>query len=421
MAARVCLVTTGQPSTNPRLVKEADALTDAGYQVHVIAAHWTGWASETDPELMARRRWSLELIDWRRDRQPWLFWKTRIRHRMANAALAIPTVGPQLANPAIGRLTPELGAAARGRPADLYIAHNLGALPAAASAARLHRARLGFDAEDLHSGQFPRADASPLKAAVERTERRYVPLCDYVTAAAPGIAEFYQELRPGRRVAVVLNVFPLADRPAQRRSRLQPGPLRLYWFSQTIGPGRGLEHVLEALGRIAALPVELHLRGVWASGFEAEFRGRAASLGLGPNQIVWHSPAGPDEMVRLAGTFDVGLALEPGDTVNSDLALSNKVFTCLLAGVPVLATATTAQQALATQCAGAVVVTPPRDALAMAAAIRRWHDDRAELDRLSQVAWDLATSRFNWEAENAAFLKEVATVLESAAAGAVCA
>jgi len=29
----VCLVTPGQPSTNPRLVKEADALAEAGYDV----------------------------------------------------------------------------------------------------------------------------------------------------------------------------------------------------------------------------------------------------------------------------------------------------------------------------------------------------------------------------------------------------
>ena len=28
---RICLVTTGQPSTNPRLVKEADALAAEGY------------------------------------------------------------------------------------------------------------------------------------------------------------------------------------------------------------------------------------------------------------------------------------------------------------------------------------------------------------------------------------------------------
>lgn len=39
IATRVCLVTTGQPACNPRLVKEADALIDAGFDVHVVAAY----------------------------------------------------------------------------------------------------------------------------------------------------------------------------------------------------------------------------------------------------------------------------------------------------------------------------------------------------------------------------------------------
>jgi len=39
MSARVCLVTTGQPACNPRLVKEADALAEAGFDVHVVAAY----------------------------------------------------------------------------------------------------------------------------------------------------------------------------------------------------------------------------------------------------------------------------------------------------------------------------------------------------------------------------------------------
>ena len=38
--SRICLVTPGQPSTNPRLVKEADALCEAGYDVQVVACKY---------------------------------------------------------------------------------------------------------------------------------------------------------------------------------------------------------------------------------------------------------------------------------------------------------------------------------------------------------------------------------------------
>ena len=53
-------------------------------------------------------------------------------------------------------VVPELAHAAAAVAADLYIAHNLAALPAARHAARRHRGRLGFDAEDYHRGQFCR-------------------------------------------------------------------------------------------------------------------------------------------------------------------------------------------------------------------------------------------------------------------------
>ncbi len=83
---RVCLVTTGQPSTNPRLVKEADALTDSGFDVAVVGAHWTDWATAADQRLLASRPWTFTFVDWRRDRAPWLFTKSRIRHWAARKA-----------------------------------------------------------------------------------------------------------------------------------------------------------------------------------------------------------------------------------------------------------------------------------------------------------------------------------------------
>lgn len=45
---RICLVTPGQPSTNPRLVKEAGALAGVGYDVQVVACKYQEWADEVD-------------------------------------------------------------------------------------------------------------------------------------------------------------------------------------------------------------------------------------------------------------------------------------------------------------------------------------------------------------------------------------
>ena len=188
MKASVCLVTTGQPSTNPRAVKEADALSEAGYEVRLIGAQWADWADAADERLLAGRPWKGEVIRWKRSAAPARFWWTRGRHHAARAALSWPGLKKAALPAAVGRVTPELTARARQIRADLYIAHNLGALPAAAAAARRWGSRLGFDAEDFHSGQFAPGDRSASWRATRDAEARWIPACDYVTAAAPGIA-----------------------------------------------------------------------------------------------------------------------------------------------------------------------------------------------------------------------------------------
>ena len=407
---RICLVTTGQPSTNPRLVKEADALAAEGYYVHVVGAHWADWADRYDQSILATRSWSASILDWRRDSNAWLYWKTGVRHRVSRWFEAWASASGFRSLSAAGRLSPELARAAAAWPADLYIAHNLGALPAAAAAARRHGAAIGFDAEDFHRGQF--TDGGERELA-RRIETRYLPLCTYVSAASPGIAESYAELC-ARPPVVLLNVFPLSARPAQLEERV-PGPLRLYWFSQLIGRDRGLEDAVRALGLLRDLPVELHVQGEWQSGFEQELRRIATDGGLAPNRLIHHLPASPDEIVRLASRFDAGLALEPGHTANSDRALSNKVFTYLLAGLPVIASATSAQAALGMQLGSAARVVAPGDVSALASAIRRWIDDPASLESAKQTAWHLGETRFNWDLEQRRFLEVVRHALRQAA------
>ena len=62
IAKKIVIVTTGQPSTNPRMVKEADALVEAGHQVKVYYLFWTTWANETDKSLLQDVQWEYELV-----------------------------------------------------------------------------------------------------------------------------------------------------------------------------------------------------------------------------------------------------------------------------------------------------------------------------------------------------------------------
>jgi hypothetical protein len=55
--ATICLVTPGHLGSNPRIVKEADALTEHGYQVHVVFAQTHQRDLDRDASILAKSRW----------------------------------------------------------------------------------------------------------------------------------------------------------------------------------------------------------------------------------------------------------------------------------------------------------------------------------------------------------------------------
>src|SRR5262249_32359711 len=146
------------------------------------------------------------------------------------------------------------------------------------------------------------------------------------------IAAEYRRVH-GVEAAVIHNTFPL---PAEAPdfSRRDPSTLRLYWFSQTIGPGRGLEQAIAAIGR-AGVAAELTLlgkpHGTFLDALQAIARTDAPHL-----RIVHRAPVPPDAMVDMARGYDIGLALEMSPSRNREICLPNKALTYILAGVPVL-------------------------------------------------------------------------------------
>src|SRR5207302_1557690 len=151
---------------------------------------------------------------------------------------------------------------------------------------------------------------------------------------------------------VLLNVFPRAQAPscAPPAGAAQPGP-SVYWFSQTIGPDRGLECAVRAIARARTRP-HLYLRGSPAAQFADRLREIAGEAGAAGRFHIL-PPEAPTAMVRLAAPYDVGLVSETGHTPNRCLTLGNKLFTYLLAGVPAVMSDTPAHRAFIEQVGGA--------------------------------------------------------------------
>ena len=404
---RVTVVTAGHLSTCPRMLKAADALHDAGYEVRVISTLHTRWAAAADRELHARRSWRWEPIPCGRRQAPLTWAVTGVRTRAACAAAR--ALGGEVPYPlavrAFTRTHAELVRAIVRQPADLLYGGTTGALAALVDAARLSGTPAGVDFEDFHCGEHAAAGTGALMNDLAATiMARVVAEASFVTAGSAAIAAAC-EARFGVRPVVINNVFGL---PAAPRARAGGGPLRLYWFSQTIGPGRGLEDVIRGAGR-AGIACELHLRGRPAAGYAAALQ-RLAAQAAPDLRLAVHAPSAPDGMVDACRGFDAGIAAEQEEVPNRALSLSNKALTYPLAGLAMVLTDTPGQRPLATDLRGDAVVVAPGDGEALADGLARWAAARSLLRRAQEAAWDAARSRWHWEhaLERGALLERVA-------------
>ncbi len=401
----VCLITPGHVASTPRLVKNADALAEAGYRVHVVSGRHFAPADALDDTLLARAKWSHTCVDFR---SGWMAGMRKLLRYGARRALRFPSIASlRLAARAHHAETFHLARSAAVVPAQLYLGHCLAGLPAAAFAAAARGVGCGFDAEDFH-------DAEGGMDETERIARRTLQTgllsrARILTAASPLIAESYRETY-GVRADPLLNVFPLSEAPTQpvEPTSTANRAARLYWFSQTIGPGRGLEQVIAITARMR-MPTELYFRGFVSSNYASHLRALAGPGRAGSLHFL--APAPPAEMVRLSADADLGLSTEEPQPLNRDLCLTNKIFVYLLAGLPQLLSHTRAQAALAPELGSAALLARLEDPLGTALQLDAFFSAPSRVAEARQTAWQLARQRFCWDIEKLRLLQRVAAVL----------
>jgi len=408
---RVCIVTPGALGSNPRVVKEATALQQAGYDVLVISTRTLQLADDRDQAILDEVSWSSIWLDystagWNKWRlKLWRLWQAVAERLYRLTAISF------FADHSCSAFTAPLLLTTEKVQADLYIAHYVAALPAAARAAKRHHAPYAFDAEDFHLGDPPRGEQGDRERKITRAiESRYLPSCAYVTAASPGIAEAYTEAYGIPQPTVVLNVFPLNQAPEAPtpKGTATPGP-SLYWFSQTIGPDRGLECAVRAIARAQSKP-HLYLRGTPAAGYAGHLKELAEEQGCA-DRLHLLPPAMPQQMERLAAEYDVGLVGETGHTPNRRICLTNKQFTYLLAGLPVLFSDIPAHRQLANELGDATPLYSVDDEDELAQQLDALLLSSETLSKSRQLAWGLGQGRYNWDVEQEFLLNNIKLLL----------
>jgi glycosyltransferase involved in cell wall biosynthesis len=408
---RICLVSPGHLASNPRLVKEANALYAAGFQVRVVAGDSVAVIHPLDQTILSLAPWSCVQVSWGSKLS---YLGRRLWQKLAQKVASTGWI-PHLSVAiwAHSTMSDRLAKAAAAEPADFYIAHCLAALPAAAIASGKHNAKLGFDAEDFHIGELPDIPENQVEIRVrDRLERTLLPRCQHLTAASPGIATAYAQ-RYGVKMTPILNVFPLAEAaPSPQRQegdRIGSEP-SLYWFSQTIGPGRGLESIITAMAQMQTR-VRLHLRGFPAVGYSESLMQLAAKVGVS-DRLHFLPPAPPAEMARLAAYHDVGLSLELIQPVNRAVCLTNKIFVYLLAALPILMSLTPAQKEFAKQLGEVALLVDINDSAAVATTLDNLLFKGEKLENLRTQSWKLGQEIYNWDVEQLKFLNSVERILK---------
>lgn len=392
---RICLMTPGHVSSCPRIVKEADALQEAGYEVTLVAGRHFSPVDALDESILSTARWRCLRVRTNAGAlvmaRKWLgrfLRNLRGQHPCSGLAEALIAVSPAL---------PELVRVAVSTRAEFFHAHCLPGLAVAALAARKTMKRYGFDAEDFHEQETRAIETNAFEASiVKKVLANFLPGAAVRTAAAPLIAAAYKESY-GVEMTTVLNSFDAAvndEAASPVREFSNAEPAILYWFSQTIGPGRGLEQMIDVIGRMK-VPVRLQLRGFVGDAYRSDLGDKARQSRVA---LEFLPPADPAHMVKLAGEADIGLSLEIRTPGNRDLCLTNKLFAYVAAGIPQILSRTLAQEAFAAEIGKAGLLIDLDRPDESAQRLDEWLGSTSAMDMGCRAARE-AQNRFGWAAQ----------------------
>jgi glycosyltransferase involved in cell wall biosynthesis len=283
---------------------------------------------------------------------------------------------------------------------DVVHAHDAAMLLPGAVGARLTGARLVYDSHELATS-VPYRERS-WAWFVGAIERLVVPRCAAVMTVSDGIAARLRErYRLPETPTVVRNVSALTRGGAGGLRRMvglrADDPLVLYQGAPA--PARGCEILVDAVGRLDG--VHLVFLGDPEPGYGAELVGLIEERGLrGRVSLLPSVPLA--ELLSHTEEADVGVTLLQDTCENHRLALPNKLFEYIAAGVPVVASALPETERLVRHYDVGWCVSPA-DPVALADALGRALRERGDPERRHRLAE--AAEQLHWSSEQRRLLE----------------
>lgn len=396
MAEKICLISDLHLSSNPRVWKEANALAAAGYEV-VVLTMWTSAERRKKDLLLIHHptityKAALNLIPGEIDFLKRFY--IRLRSRFAREIKRWLNIDSAWC---LGYAPQIMTKAALNEQADLYIAHTEFGIVIGKELI-LKGAKVAYDMEDWYSHDYlvPERPVALLKS-LEKFALENGLYCSCPSQAmATALAKAYPS---GKTVQVLYNGFSFTENIAEDVPTLSGSSL--VWFSQTIGPGRGLETILKAL-HVLNTKIELHLVGECVEGYDVELK-QLFPFANG-HQLIIHPAVKHHELVSILASYSVGLAIENNTPENKNTTVSNKILQYLQAGIKVLATDTAGQVEVAAYFKDTVLTVPVDRPELWAERIEQLLQS-APVNRSTQL--QQFNERFSWEAQEKKLLNLV--------------
>lgn len=335
MPKKICIITQAHLCRNPRVLKEALLLAEHQYQVTIIhTTHHKAWTRLDQALIQGTNIQLLGVVKMEQHTIVNFFYRL-IRK---TGRLLVKHFNLQISL-ALGYAPWAYLPAALKQHADLYICHQELGLYCGTQLLK-KKCRVAFDFEDWYTRDLlPEARKSrPLKllATLEREALHRGIFCLTTSAImAWGLSSAYKAPLP----QVIYNTF---DTEKTHYAIKKTGsPIRLCWFSQTIGPGRGLEEFLQLIRQVQAR-LEIHLIGQVSDSYKKTL----GNLLQASHHLYFHPVVTPQALSGKIAPYDFGLALELSTPESRNYTITNKFFQYMCAGLPVIASNTLGQKEL---------------------------------------------------------------------------
>jgi glycosyltransferase involved in cell wall biosynthesis len=410
--SRIVLISGNSLCHNPRVMKAATTLARNGYDVHVLGAWLEADLKARDQAMLKQAPFRFEPVFDATLPGP-AHTLRRARRKAANTMYRL--TGWQ-SRDQLGYGIARLLAGAQALAADLYIAHSEPGLYVARRLMQDGR-RAGVDMEDWYS-QDLLADARAQRplALLRRLESALLVKGAYAACPSRAMSEALAAAYGGKPPAVIYNAFPAAERAAidgVRKDRRNTAVPSIYWFSQTLGPGRGLEELIAALPLLDR-DVEIHLRGRAAPGMNEWIGSQMPDRWR--ERVFLHPLAPNKELLSRLAEHDIGFAGEQNDCRSRDLTVTNKILHYFLGGLAVVASGTAGQREVAMQASGAVTLYEPGNPAALAQALRTLIDSPDGVARAKAASLQAAQRTFCWERQEPVLLRSIEAALRETCA-----